>query len=56
MVPYASQANCAKAQATALRRFGETPAEDAREWAKRARYLQYRGFPADLVRRVLKRH
>jgi len=44
------------AQATALRRFGETSAEDAREWAKRARYLQYRGFPADMVRRVLKRH
>lgn len=36
------------------RRFGEAPPEDARAWAKRARYLQSRGFPADLVRRALK--
>jgi regulatory protein len=36
------------------RRFGETAPGDAREWAKRARYLQYRGFPADMVRRALK--
>ncbi|ACL72374.1 regulatory protein RecX [Thioalkalivibrio sulfidiphilus] len=37
------------------RRFGDLPPEDAREWAKRARFLQYRGFSADLVRRALKR-
>jgi regulatory protein len=37
------------------KRFGAAPPEDARAWAKRARYLQSRGFPADLVRRALKR-
>jgi regulatory protein len=36
------------------RRFGEAPSGDTREWAKRARYLQYRGFPADMVRRALR--
>ncbi|OOG28120.1 RecX family transcriptional regulator [Thioalkalivibrio denitrificans] len=43
------------AREAALKRFGEAPAADAREWAKRARYLQSRGFPADMVRRALKR-
>jgi regulatory protein len=36
------------------KRFGDGPPGDAREWAKRARYLQYRGFPAELVRRIMK--
>jgi regulatory protein len=42
------------ARDTAHRRFGDAPAGDAREWAKRARFLQYRGFPADMVRRALR--
>ena len=42
------------ARDVALKRFGDAPAADAREWAKRARYLQSRGFPADMVRRALK--
>ena len=33
----------------AQRRFGAAPAEDRRALAKRARYLQQRGFPADLI-------
>jgi regulatory protein len=45
----------ALAEETLQRRFGDLPPEDAREWAKRARFLQYRGFSADMVRRALKR-
>ncbi len=36
------------------RRFGVKPT-NRREWARQARFLGYRGFPADLVRRVLGR-
>ena len=35
------------------RKFGAAPA-DAREWAKQARFLQSRGFGADVIRRLLK--
>ena len=33
-------------------RFGERPA-DARAWARQARFLQYRGFASDVIRKVL---
>jgi regulatory protein len=35
------------------RKFGTAPA-DAHEWAKQARFLQSRGFAADVIRRLLK--
>ena len=35
------------------RKFG-TPPTDAREWARQARFLQGRGFSADVIRRLLK--
>ena len=34
-------------------RFGES-ASDRREWARQARFLQYRGFSTDVIHRVLK--
>ncbi|MCB1888284.1 MAG: recombination regulator RecX [Rhodocyclaceae bacterium] len=34
-------------------RFGHLPA-DARDWARQARFLQYRGFSADVIRQILK--
>ncbi len=40
-------------RAAARQRFGEGPPADAREQARRARFLQYRGFPESLVRRYL---
>ena len=42
-------------RATALwaRKFGKVPA-DAKEWAKQARFLQYRGFSGDVIRRILR--
>jgi regulatory protein len=39
--------------ALVLRRFGEAPPADGREWARRARFLAGRGFPEGLVRRRL---
>ncbi|MCP5416595.1 MAG: regulatory protein RecX [Chromatiaceae bacterium] len=39
---------------TAVRaRFGEDPAQGLRDWARRARFLQYRGFAVDHIRRLL---
>ena len=38
---------------TARHRFGDGPAVDAREQARRARFLEYRGFPVHLIRRYL---
>ena len=35
------------------RRFGETPASDQRDSAKRFRFLQYRGFTSDQIRHAL---
>ena len=35
------------------KKFG-TPPADAREWAKQARFLQGRGFAAELIRKLLK--
>ena len=34
-------------------KFGAMPS-DAREWAQQARFLQYRGFSAELIHRLLK--
>lgn len=38
------------------RRFGAEPAADRAELARRARFLEQRGFPADLIRRLLWRN
>jgi len=37
----------------ARQRFGESSADDQREQARRARFLQYRGFPESLIRSYL---
>jgi regulatory protein len=37
-------------------KYGETEAEDRKELARRARFLEYRGFPAELISKVLLRH
>lgn len=42
-------------EALVSRRFGDTPAADSSELARRARFLSGRGFPADLVGRRLGR-
>ena len=40
--------------ASALRkRFGSVPVENRSDWAKRARFLAGRGFPSDVVAKVL---
>ena len=36
------------------KKFGPEPATDPKELARRARFLEYRGFPSDLVRRYLR--
>ena len=36
------------------KKFGPEPATDPKELARRARFLEYRGFPPDLVRRYLR--
>lgn len=41
-----------RARDAAAKRFGSRPPADWNERAKRARFLQGRGFPADIVRRV----
>ena len=38
----------------ACRKFGEDPPKDYREAARRARFLEYRGFPPDQVRAFLR--
>ena len=40
-------------RAVAVQRFGQGEAADRKEQARRARFLQYRGFPESLVRRYL---
>jgi regulatory protein len=37
------------------RKFGAEPATDARDLARRARFLEYRGFPPELIGRFLLR-
>ncbi len=41
------------AKAAWQRRFRGAVPKDRREWARQARFLQYRGFPAEIVRAVL---
>lgn len=41
-----------RAREAAAKRFGSRPPRDWDERARRARFLQGRGFPADVVRRV----
>jgi regulatory protein len=35
-------------------KFGKEPPAGYNEWAKRARFLEYRGFPRDHIRRLLR--
>ncbi|MEA3641345.1 MAG: regulatory protein RecX [Lamprobacter sp.] len=35
------------------KRFGDEPIDDRHEWAKRSRFLEYRGFPSHLIARFL---
>ena len=42
-----------RANALWTRKFGQVP-KDAKEWAKQARFLQYRGFSTDVIRRILR--
>ncbi|MBU2754285.1 regulatory protein RecX [Acidithiobacillus sp. CV18-2] len=43
----------ARARQVLQKRFGEQAPGDAKEWARRARFLQGRGFPPDLIRKAL---
>lgn len=45
-----------RAKALWLRKFAKAPANtnDAKEWARQARFLQSRGFSTDIIRRTLK--
>jgi regulatory protein len=36
------------------KRFGSDVPQDAKEWARQARFLQYRGFSAEQIRKALK--
>lgn len=38
----------------AEKKFGSAPASDPKDLARRARFLEYRGFPPELVRRYLR--
>ena len=40
----------ARARQSLHKRFGDQAPADAKEWARRARFLQGRGFPAELIR------
>jgi regulatory protein len=41
------------AEATRVKKFGEAPPADRNDWSRQARFLARRGFPSDLVYRVL---
>ncbi|MDQ7990235.1 MAG: recombination regulator RecX [Candidatus Dactylopiibacterium sp.] len=43
----------ARARAVWARRFG-APAQDRKEWARQARFLQARGFTSEVIRKLLK--
>lgn len=51
LAPY-SQEWIERAINAAAQRFGSVAAESARERARRARFLDQRGFPADVIQRV----
>lgn len=42
-----------RARAVWAKKFGQPP-QDAKEWARQARFLQSRGFAAEVIRRILK--
>lgn len=42
-----------RARAMWARKFGNVPA-DAREWARQARFLQFRGFSSEVIRKILR--
>ncbi|MGC8504074.1 MAG: regulatory protein RecX [Acidithiobacillus sp.] len=42
-----------QARAALHKRFGDAPAENRREWERRARFLAGRGFTSELIRRAL---
>lgn len=42
-----------EARRVALKRFGETPPADYQEWARRARFLQARGYDSETIRKAL---
>ena len=44
---------CEQLGALYRRRFGDAPIADPKERARRVRFLQYRGFPYDLIRDVV---
>jgi regulatory protein len=41
------------AEAARRKKFGDAPPADREAWARQARFLTSRGFPAELIRRVL---
>ena len=47
------RAELERARAVWLRRFGDSPPQDARQWARQMRFLVARGFAGDVVRRVV---
>jgi regulatory protein len=51
LAPY-SQEWIDRATNVAAQRFGSAAADSARERARRARFLDQRGFPADVIQRV----
>lgn len=42
-----------RARGVWAKKFGQAP-QDAKEWAKQARFLQSRGFSSEVIRRILK--
>lgn len=44
---------CALAKTVFVKKFGELPASDIKEKAKRVRYMQYRGFERDEYQRLI---
>ena len=44
----------AEVESVRRKRFGAGIPKDAKEWARQARFLQYRGFSAEQIRKALK--
>lgn len=44
---------CAEARRVASKRFGDAPPADYQEWARRARFLQARGYDSETIRKAL---
>jgi regulatory protein len=45
-----------QARAVCIKKFGPEPAEDYRQWARQAKFLQYRGFTGDQINAALGEH